>query len=91
MRTMNETHSGASPGQVVIDEIGLMPTVDGLRPEFPSLSKSTVWRWAQSRDAGGTDGIVPSRYHRPLLRLSHRLGKSLTADDLIFGREVTVQ
>ena len=79
------------PGQVVIDEIGLMPTVDGLRAEFPSLSKSTVWRWAQPKHAGGTDGIVPSRYHRPLLLLSRRLGKTLTPDDLIFGRKAVLQ
>jgi len=75
------------PGQVVIDEIGLMPVVDGLRPEFPSLSKSTVWRWSQQRLAGGTDGIIPSRYHRSLLLLSQRLGKTLTANDLVFGRK----
>lgn len=84
---MNESPQAVPPGQVVIDELGLMPAVDGLRPEFPSLSKSTVWRWAQSRDMGGTDGIVPSRYHRPLLQLAQRLGKSLTANDLVFGRK----
>jgi hypothetical protein len=74
------------PGRVVIDELGLMPTVDGLRKEFPSLSKSTVWRWAQPRDDGGTDGIVPSRYHRPLMRLAQQMGRKLTAEDLVFGR-----
>lgn len=71
----------------MIDEIGLMPTVNGLRGEFPRLNKSTVWRWAQPKDAGGTDGIVPSRYHRPLLRLAQQTGKTLTTDDLVFGRK----
>lgn len=75
-----------SPGQVVLHEIGLMPVVDGLQDEFPTLNKSTVWRWSQPRDDGGTDGIVPSRYHRPLLRLAQRLGKKLTPNDLVYGR-----
>lgn len=81
-----DSRNNISPGRVVIDEIGLMPLVHGLQSEFPTLSKSTVWRWAQPRSEGGTDGIIPSRYHRPLLRLSKQLGHKLTADDLVFGR-----
>lgn len=75
-----------APGEVILSEIGLIPTLEGLKPEFPNLSKSTVWRWGQSREAGGTGGIVPSRYHLPLLRLAQRLGRRLTTDDLIVGR-----
>lgn len=75
------------PGQVVLDELGLIETVDGLRGEFPKLSKSTVWRWAQTREDGGTDGLVPSQYHLPLLRLAKRMGCKLTADDLVLGRK----
>lgn len=74
------------PGQVVIEELGLMAVVDGLQAEFPGLAKSTVWRWSQPRSGGGTDGIIPARYHLPLLRLSQRLGCTLTPDDLVFGR-----
>lgn len=80
------TETAVSPGQVVIDEIGLTATVQGLQTEFPTLSKSTVWRWSQPRKAGGTDGIVPARYHRPLLRLAQRLGRTLSTDDLVHGR-----
>lgn len=74
------------PGVVVLDEMGLMPIVDGLQAEFPGLAKSTVWRWSQGRDAGGTGGIVPSRYHLPLLRLAQQLRCDLTPDDLVIGR-----
>jgi hypothetical protein len=75
------------PGQVVFTEFGSAgDIVTGLQDEFPGLSRSTVWRWAQPRDAGGTDGIIPSRYHRPLLRLAQRLGRKLSADDLVHGR-----
>jgi hypothetical protein len=76
------------PGEVVIAEMGLMPVVEGLKPEFPTLNKSTVWRWSQPAPRG-TAGIVPSRYHVPLMRLAQRQGRSLTADDLIFGRTST--
>ncbi len=89
---MNATRKKAAPvlppGEVVIAEIGLMPTVQGLQDEFPGLNKSTVWRWAQPSPVG-TDGIVPSRYHRPLMQLAQRLGRRLTADDLVFGRPAT--
>lgn len=74
------------PGVVVIEELGLMSVVDGLQDDFPGLAKSTVWRWSQPRSSGGTDGIVPARYHLPLLRLSHQLGCRLSADDLVYGR-----
>lgn len=71
------------PRDVVLSELGLMPIVNGLRDEFPTLNKSTVSRWGKY---AGRTGTVPSRYHQPLLRLAHRLGKNLTADDLVFGR-----
>lgn len=82
----NPTIKKVTPGEVVLAEIGLMPTVRGLNPEFPSLSKSTVWRWARGKDEGGTGGMVPHRYHVPLLRLARKLGRTLTPDDLVLGR-----
>lgn len=85
-KTKLATAGAVPPGEVVIGEIGLMPVVFGLQTEFPTLSKSTVWRWSQPRKAGGTDGIVPARYHVPLLRLAQRLGRNLTPNDLVIGR-----
>lgn len=82
----NPTIEKVTPGAVVLSEIGLMPTVRGLRDEFPSLAKSTVWRWSRSRKDGGTDGMVPHRYHVPLLRLARKLGRTLTPQDLVLGR-----
>lgn len=75
------------PGMVVFAELGSAgEIVAGLQDEFPGLSRSTVWRWSQPREVGGTDGIIPARYHRPLLRLAQRLGRKLTADDIVHGR-----
>jgi len=76
------------PGQVVLAEIGLANTLTGLQPEFPTLAKSTVWRWGQVSERGVTSGLIPSQYHRPLLRLAQRLGRTLTADDLVNGRVI---
>lgn len=88
-RSRNPKPVTVSPGEVVLSEIGLMPTVNGLQGDFPGLHKSTVWRWSQPETKGGTDGIVPSRYHLPLMRLAKRLGRTLTADDLVMGRQAT--
>jgi hypothetical protein len=83
-----KTKPNIPPGEVVLTEIGLMTVVKELQPEFPTLNKSTVWRWSRPAPAG-TGGTVPSRYHQPLVRLAQRLGRKLTADDLVFGRRAT--
>ena len=70
-----------SPGQVVNRELGMTEVSRAC-----GVSESTVWRWAQDRPRG-TGGLIPSRYHATLLQLSHRLGKPLTADDLVLGRD----
>lgn len=59
-----------------------------LRREL-NLSESTIWRWAQPRPRG-TGGLIPSRYHAPLLALAERIGVDLTATDLVLGRQMAV-
>lgn len=48
------------------------------------VSESTVWRWAQPAPKG-TDGLVPSRYHKPLLQLARELDVPLTPAELVLG------
>jgi hypothetical protein len=50
------------------------------------LSESTVWRWSQPVPKG-TGGLVPSRYHVPLLQLAKELGVPLTEAELVRGVE----
>lgn len=83
---MTNTPTTQTPGEVVLHELGLGPAVSGLREEFPTISRSTVWRWGQPRTAGGTGGLIPPRYHVPLLRLAAANGRTLTTDDLVYGR-----
>lgn len=47
------------------------------------LNKSSVYRWMYDISDGGTGGIVPAEYHRPLLRVAKHLGVGLSADDII--------
>lgn len=70
-----------TPGQLVND---LFRRVD-LRREL-GVSESTIWRWSQPVPKG-TGGLIPSRYHAPLLRIAHDRGVRITADDLVLGRE----
>lgn len=49
------------------------------------VSRSTIWRWGQPVPKG-TGGLIPSRYHAPLLRMAAERSIVLTADDLVLGR-----
>lgn len=72
-----------SPGELVN---ALFRRCD-LRREL-NLSESTIWRWAQ-KCPRGTGGLIPSRYHAPLLAMAKRRGVDLTATDLVLGRQMT--
>lgn len=65
-----------TPAEVVIDEFGIRPLAREL-----DTDPTTVIRW---RNSDG--GLVPSRYHVPLLELARKQGRSLTETDLIHGR-----
>ena len=47
------------------------------------LDRSTVSRWTKSKAKGGTNGIIPARYHKELLRLAEKNDIDLTAEELI--------
>lgn len=53
-----------------------------------NVSRSTIWRWSQPKGRG-TGGVVPSQYHVPLMRLARQLGRTLTTEDLVLGRNRT--
>lgn len=74
------TFRSVTPGQVVLREFSLAEVADACE-----VAESTAWRWAQATPRG-TGGVVPSKYHLVLLQLARRLGKRLSADDLVYGR-----
>ena len=68
-----------TPGQLVNHRLSRAVVCRALQ-----LSESTVWRWSQPAPKG-TDGLVPSKYHAPLLRLAAELGVALTPEELVLG------
>ena len=68
------------PAELVIAKFG------GVRPlaRLLGLDHSTLCGW-QRKAPKGSDGLVPSRYHKPLLDLAKEKGIELTPDDLIYG------
>jgi len=67
-----------TPAEVVIELFGIRPLARELE-----VDPTTVVRWRNN-----DDGLIPSTYHRQLLELADRNGETLTAEDLIHGREV---
>lgn len=53
------------------------------------LDRSAVHRWALPRHRGGSDGLVPAKYHQRLLTMATAEGIALTAADLVGMSPVT--
>jgi len=68
------------PAHLVVKRFG------GIRPLARALGidHSAVHRWTTDKPKG-TGGLVPSRHHLPLLKISAERGIDLTATDLVIG------
>ena len=77
MRCQAET--APTPAEIVIARFGSAQRV----AEALGVHVSRVHRWAYPRERGGSDGMIPSRHHRPLLDAAKAAGIKLKADDLI--------
>lgn len=68
------------PADLVIARFG------GVRPlaRLLEIDHTTILQW-QRKPPRGRDGLIPSRYHIPLLELAARLDVALSTDDLIHG------
>ena len=64
-----------TPAELVIEELGVRPLARAVK-----RAPSTVSRWRNRED-----GLVPSEYHRTILRLA---GRKITASELVHGRTV---
>ena len=69
-----------TPGQIVTNLAPPTEIGDAL-----GVSRQTVWRWAQPKPKG-TGGLIPSKYHVPLLRFAKKRKLAITERDLIHGR-----
>jgi len=46
-------------------------------------SRTRVYRWTQSKDAGGTGGVIPTNHALTLLQYAKDNGVPVTADDFL--------
>lgn len=49
------------------------------------LNISTVCRWTYPREVGGSAGLIPSRWHHPLLEMAHEKGIDLSPSDFFYA------
>lgn len=47
------------------------------------IDPATVYRWNYTKEAGGTGGVIPAKWHRPLLELAKMVDVKLTAEDIV--------
>ncbi len=77
-----------APAEYALRIFGGPRKLDRLIGKIPG---STTSRWKRPRSLGGSDGDVPTaHWQRVLLAEARRLGLDLTANDLIFGRDVAM-
>ncbi|MGD9882311.1 MAG: hypothetical protein AB7F22_30200 [Reyranella sp.] len=68
-----------NPGSSVIAKFG------GVRPlaRLLDINPTNVSRW-QLPKPRGTGGLIPSKYHKPLLTLAKRRKVRLTVEELVY-------
>ena len=77
-----------TPAEVVVEVLGGPRALSrDLETVGCKVDPATISRWSKS-----PGGIIASRYHLPLMELAKkkRQAMKLTANDLVFGREVQV-
>lgn len=73
-------HEGAKaldPAATVLAVCGGIPRVAALL----ELSRSSVWRWTQPKEKGGTGGVVPTKHQSALLKKARDHGIRLFPSD----------
>lgn len=54
-------------------------------------SGAAVCKWQKSREWRGSKGVVPQRSQEKVLRAAQRMRLDLTRNDLIYGRDISLQ
>lgn len=79
------------PANSIIKKLGGEAAVSALlteaavrlaQPEL-NLSYTAPYRWQYARDKGGTDGLIPQRYHPLLLEYARSQGIPLAAEEFL--------
>lgn len=73
------------PGELVVDLFG----GERALADMLNCDPTTVWRfqpWPKQKPKNNKNGIIPVRWHRPLLDLAAKKGLKLSIEDLVYGR-----
>jgi hypothetical protein len=70
------------PAQTIIAKLGGPGVVAGV----VKVHRTRVSNWKRPRMSGGTDGLIPQRYHRSLLDYATENSIELNAEDFLAPR-----
>jgi hypothetical protein len=70
------------PADSIIAKFGGPSRVAGI----VNVHRTRVSNWKRPREKGGTGGIIPQRYHRPLLDYAAEQSIFLTAEEFLAPR-----
>jgi hypothetical protein len=70
------------PAETIITKLGGPGVVAGV----VKVHRTRVSNWKRRRESGGTDGLIPQRYHRQLLDYAAENSIDLSAEDFLMPR-----
>jgi hypothetical protein len=73
------------PAHTIISKLGGPTAV----AKVVNVHRTRVSNWKRPRVSGGTDGMIPQRYHRPLLDYAKAAGIALAAEDFLAHRVIS--
>ncbi|MCA1458046.1 hypothetical protein I6F35_33475 [Bradyrhizobium sp. BRP22] len=70
------------PAQTILTKLGGPTKVS----KYLGIHRTRASNWQRPRAKGGTDGVIPQRYHRQLLDYAASVKVELSADDFLPAR-----
>lgn len=65
------------PARSIIERLGGAAVV----ARITGTSYTAPYRWQHSREKGGTNGLIPQKYHRTLIEYGRSIGECLSYGD----------
>ena len=72
-----------TPAQQIVAKCGGAAVVAA----WLGVNHSTVYRWTQPKDRGGTGGFIPYRHHVALIRAARAAGKHIEPAEFLPNHE----
>ncbi|WP_036010625.1 hypothetical protein [Bradyrhizobium yuanmingense] len=78
--------SNLEPAATIVARLGGPAVVAGV----VSVHRTRVSNWKRPKEKGGTGGLIPQKYHRPLLDYAARNEIDLKAEDFLASADDSV-